>query len=302
MRTPPKVMPALVTPFDSDGILDLAAHRHNVSTLAADEDVAGFVLGGSTGQGPYLEPGERWQLVAEARATVGDRRYLVCGVMAESVRMAATQIEEAALGGADAVLVATPTTSARGNHDAVVRFYTVVADLSPLPVLLYSVPAMTGYELPVENVGILAELPNIVGIKDSGGRPVRIQELKRTIAEPFVMYAGASRTLAPSMAAGGHGAITASANYVHSLVAAIVDAAESSQAEAEERQHELTAIVHIVESHGLPGTMAAARAAGLRPGTVRLPLVGLEASALDQVSQAVEAVRSVTRSAPVPAE
>jgi dihydrodipicolinate synthase/N-acetylneuraminate lyase len=267
-------MPALLTPFDDAGELHLAAHRHNLQHLSAI-GVEGFLIAGSTGEGPYLDSGERQRLVEAARDTLGESVYLACGVAAESVRSAAAQIGEAAAGGADAVFVATPTTLARGDHDAVVRFYVHVAEASSLPGFLYSVPRVTGYELPVEQVAALATHPNIVGIKDSGGRPVRIQDLARTVNEPFIMFGGSSRTLAPSMAAGGYGAITASANYAAPLVIGIVSSAASSQAEAERLQVELTALVQVVEAHGLAGTKAAAVARGLQPGWPRLPLAPL---------------------------
>jgi 4-hydroxy-2-oxoglutarate aldolase len=281
-------MPALVTPFSEAGDLDAAAHRYNLEALST-VGVEGFLLGGSTGEGPYLEAGERRDLVAIARDTLGERAYLMCGISAESVRGAATQIAEAAEGGADAVLVMSPTSLARGNHGTVVRYYTHVADGSPLPVLLYSVPAVTGYEIPVEHIAALAPHPNIVGLKDSGGRPVRIQEAARTVEQPFIMYGGASRTLAPSMAAGGHGAITASANYASSLVRALVDASAESQAKADTIQLELTALVQIVEAFGNPGTQSAAAAWGLRPGYPRLPLVPVSPDDAATIAAAVKA-------------
>ncbi len=118
MRTPPAVMPALVTPFTSDGELDAESHRHNLRTLA-DMDVEGFVIAGSTGEGPYLDPGERADLVAAARDELGDDPFLMCGIAAQSLRQATAQVAEAHDAGADAALVLTPTTLVRGNDGAV---------------------------------------------------------------------------------------------------------------------------------------------------------------------------------------
>jgi dihydrodipicolinate synthase/N-acetylneuraminate lyase len=276
MRTPPRAIPALITPFTEEGDPDVTGHAFNLRALSA-QGVDGFLIAGSTGEGPYLEPGERRLLVETARATLGESVYVIGGVAGESVRQAIAHIDELVAGGADAALVLTPTSLARGNHTAVARFFIAVAEASALPIFLYSVPAVTGYEIPVETVQGLAAHANILGMKDSGGRPVRTQELARSIGEPFMLFSGASRALAPSIAAGGYGAISASSNYAYALVAELIEAAGVSAPRAERLQAELTALIAPIEAHGLIGTKAAAEAAGLRAGWPRLPLVPLPA-------------------------
>ena len=96
-----------------------------------------------TGEGPYLEPGERASLIATARHELGKRPFLLAGVGAESLRLALAQADEAATAGADAILVLTPTSLVRGNHAAVTAFFSDVADAAPIPVFLYSVPGVT---------------------------------------------------------------------------------------------------------------------------------------------------------------
>jgi dihydrodipicolinate synthase/N-acetylneuraminate lyase len=276
MRTPPNVMPAVITPFTADGELHEPAHRHNLAALHA-RGCGGFLVAGSTGEGPYLETGERRCLLSAARDELGNDPFLLAGISGESVRQALAQIAEGVEGGADAVLVVTPTSMARGNHAAVVQYYLDVATASPLPVYLYSVPRVTGYEIPVDAVVTLASHPNIFGMKDSGARPVRIKEIARSLDDPFLMFAGASIALAPSMAAGGYGAINASGNYASELIAELVAASAVLQADAEALQARLTAIVKEVESYGLPGTKAAANARGLHAGFPRRPLLPLNA-------------------------
>jgi len=278
MRTPPRILPALITPFDDHGDLDLAAFGSNLRMLF-DRGVHGFLIGGSTGEGPYLEPGERRTLVAAARAELGDGPFLLCGISGESTRMASAQVEEAATGGADAVLVMTPTTLAR-NRDALVAAHFVdVAEASPLPVLLYSVPPVTGYELPVETVIELAGHPNIVGMKDSGGDTSRLPALRDLIAAGFIVFCGASRAVRDSLAAGVHGAITASANYAFPILDRMLATGTG--------QDELTALTRVVEGFGLPGTKAAAAVVGLEPGRPRRPLRPVDADAASTIAAAV---------------
>lgn len=265
----PRYLVALITPFDADGELDLGAHRHNLSTLWK-AGIEGFVLGGSNGEGPYLEPGERARLIDVARDAAPEA-YLMCGIMAESVRAGIAQVEEAA--DADSLLVLTPTTLTRNRLDAVERYFTAIADESPLPVALYSVPNTTAFNLPEESVVRLSEHPNIFGMKDSSGDPVRMQRLLAATPGDFVLWSGSSQALTLILTAGAHGSITGSGNYVPRLVLDTLNLAIENPVEARQLQEKLSAISQIVESRGIPAVKVASKVAGLEPGIPRAPLV-----------------------------
>jgi dihydrodipicolinate synthase/N-acetylneuraminate lyase len=277
-------MPALVTPFAADGDLDIDAHRRNVKTLSA-RGVDGFVVGGSTGQGPYLEPGERATLVGVARDALGPEPFLVCGVFAETIRTATRQVGEAANTGADAALVATPTALIRGRDGLVAGFFRDLAAITPIPILLYSVPAVTGYSLPTDVVSDLARVAGIVGIKDSGGDPSRVEALNPLIESGFLVFAGTSRAVYASRARGAYGAITASSNYASTLVTAALD--------DDGAQAELTTLAAVVESYGLAGTYAAAARRGLATGFPRAPLHPVDPAGAAEVAAALTAAGSV---------
>ncbi|REK12819.1 MAG: dihydrodipicolinate synthase family protein [Actinobacteria bacterium] len=268
---PPEYMPALVTPFTRGGALDIKAFRHNVRLLA-ETGMSGFVIGGSNGEGPYLEPGERLQLVKSVRRR---KAHLMVGIAGESTRMALQQASEAEEGKADSILVMTPTTAARGRDDAVVGHYKTIADASALPVFLYSVPPVTAYSLPVELVAKLARHPNIVGMKDSSGDVVRLQSIIDATPADFVLYSGSSKALTAAMAVGCHGAITGSGNYLPNLVQDVLRKAREDPSSARRLQRKLSSISGEVEALGVPGVKAASRAAGLEPGHPRLPLTRL---------------------------
>lgn len=276
MRTPPRTMVALITPFDGAGVIDGDAHRHNLGVLA-NRRVRGFLIGGSTGQGPYLEPGERTTLTSLAREELGSSAFLLTGISAQSVSQAASQVTEAADADADAVLVTTPTFLLRKDHELVASFFRSVADMSTLPVFCYSVPAVTSYELPVETAVELAGHPNIVGMKDSGGDPDRVAPILEGADLKYYLYTGASRIVHEACERGAYGAITASANYASELV----DAARTDL----DAQDRLSAVAATVERHGLAGTYAAAEMEGLNPGTMRLPLVPLDGEAREEMRQ-----------------
>ncbi len=280
MTTWPRAMPALITPFDADGELDVEAHVHNVVHMA-DAGATGILVAGSTGAGPYLEQGERHRLVASARGAVGDLT-VICGINAESQRQAVAQAAEAADAGADAVLVITPTTLVRDRDDAVEGFYRDIADRVALPVFLYTVPRVTGWELPVESVRRLSAHPSIIGMKDSGGNPARLKELDDVLADGFVVYAGASGAITASAMAGAWGAITASANYTLADVALAVEGDRTAQ-------HRLLSLAAAVERYGVAGTTHAASLVGLTSGHLRAPLREVDADAASEIRGALSA-------------
>jgi 4-hydroxy-2-oxoglutarate aldolase len=271
MRPLPVYMPALITPFTQRGEIDVKAHTHNMRNLAG-RGIDGFVVGGSNGEGAYLEPGERERLVK-----VGRRRnaHFMCGISAESTRMALAQVAEAVDAGADTLLVLTPTTMARGRDDVIVDFYRTIADHSSVPVLLYSVPPVTAYSLPIDLVSRLSRHDNIIGMKDSSGDVVRLQSIVDTTPSDFALYSGSSKALSAAMAVGCYGAITGSGNYAPELVLGIMKAAAESPEKARRQQKTLSRLSGDIEAHGVPGVKAAARAAGLEPGYPRQPLTRL---------------------------
>jgi 4-hydroxy-2-oxoglutarate aldolase len=275
----PRAMPALVTAMDHTGEIDVAAHISNVG-VAVDAGADGVLIGGSTGEGPYLESGERAKLITATRNAFPDLT-IIAGVFAQSIRQAERQICEIAEAEAEALLVVTPTALVRGHREWVVDYYESLADTSPLPVFLYTVPNVTGYELPCDSVAELAGHHNIIGMKDSGGDLTRLDAIARIMDDSFIVYAGSSRVLSSSVARGAYGAITASSNYAFATVTEAV-AGDSAA------QDRLAAMVSVIEPHGVPGTKYAASLAGMSPGPARLPLQELSERAKVEIQEAVD--------------
>ena len=277
-------MPALITPFRRDGTLDRGAHRHNLQTLAT-RGIRGFLVAGTTGESVFLEPGEREALAAATREATPSA-FVVVGVNAPTTRLARSQMREAEAGGADALLVSSPTALLRGRHHLVQRFLEEVADSSPLPIFLYSFPQETGYEPPLDLVAALAAHPRVVGMKDSGGHPVRMADLAACTPDGFLLYAGASAAISLSVAAVASGTMAASANHLPELVTGVVKRARRSPRSAAPLQTALTTAARAIEQFGIPGTKAAAQLSGLQPGSDRPPLQPLRRSELQVVERA----------------
>lgn len=276
-------MPALITPFGQRGEVDLKAHTRNLRVLA-EAGIEGYLIGGSNGEGPYLEAGERGRLIKAGRRR---KAHFMAGIAAESTRVALAQLDEVTEAGADSVLVLTPTTVARNRDEAVLRFYRTIADRSTIPVFVYSVPPVTSYSLPIELVWRLSRHEKIVGMKDSSGDVVRLQSILDAAPSGFIVYSGASRAMTGAMAVGCHGAITGSGNYVPDLVLRTLRAAKTDPASARKYQKRLSSISAEVEAHGVPGVKAAARAAGLDPGYPREPLTRLSRGAETSIAKLI---------------
>src|SRR4051812_6141697 len=165
------VFPAITTPFYPDGKLYLKKVEHNVDRYSRTP-VSGIVVLGSTGETVHLSDEEQREVLRESRAAAADDKVLIAGVGQESAINTITLCEFAAQLGYDIALVRTPAyyrPQMKFKPEAILAHYRFVADRSPLPVMLYSVPPFTAYDLPVEAVAELSSHPNIIGIKESSG-------------------------------------------------------------------------------------------------------------------------------------
>jgi 4-hydroxy-2-oxoglutarate aldolase len=171
------IFPAITTPFYPDGRVYYRKLEHNVDRYSRTP-IAGIVILGSTGEAVMLSAEEQREVLREARAASAPEKVLIAGTGAESVIETVKLTEYAATLGYDAALVRTPHYyRPQMRRQNLLTFYRTVADRSPLPVLLYTVPVFTAYDLPLEVVSELAEHPNIIGIKESGGTLEKIKHL-----------------------------------------------------------------------------------------------------------------------------
>jgi 4-hydroxy-2-oxoglutarate aldolase len=189
------ILPPITTPFYADGRVYLKKLEHNVERYSKTP-VAGVVVLGSTGEAVMLSDDERREVLETARAACSPNKVLIAGTGAESALETLRLTEYAAELGYDAALVRTPHFYRPQMQPAnLLAFYRTVADRSPIPVLIYSVPVFTKYDMPAELVIELAEHPNLIGIKESGGDADKIRRMadgtrhiKRaaTVTETFV--------------------------------------------------------------------------------------------------------------------
>jgi 4-hydroxy-2-oxoglutarate aldolase len=171
------IFPPITTPFYPDGRVYLKKLEHNVERYSKTP-VSGIVVLGSTGEAVMLSDEERRELLKTAGEACAPSKVLIAGTGAESARETLALTEYAAELGYDAALVRTPHFYRPQMQPAnLLAFYRTVADRSPIPVLIYSVPVFTKYDMPPELVIELAGHPNIIGIKESGGDAAKIRQM-----------------------------------------------------------------------------------------------------------------------------
>jgi dihydrodipicolinate synthase/N-acetylneuraminate lyase len=171
------LIPPITTPFYPDGRVYLKKLEHNVERYSKTP-VSGIVVLGSTGEAIMLSDDERRQVLKTAREACAPEKVLIAGTGAESALETLRLTEYVAELGYDAALVRTPHFYRPQMQPAnLLAFYRTVADRSPIPVLIYSVPVFTKYDMPAELVIELAEHANIIGIKESGGDAEKIRQI-----------------------------------------------------------------------------------------------------------------------------
>jgi len=242
-------------------------------------DLEGIVVMGSNGEFVLLSPEEKEELMRFVCARAKGKKPVVAGTGAESTVETIRLNNRAADSGADAVLIVTPNYYKGEMTDPVLaRFYTDVADASPLPVILYNMPRNAGINISAKLAVELAKHPNIIGIKDSGGNIVQIADMIRNAPEGFSVFAGSASYLFTSLALGATGGTLALANVFPNECARVQTLFDTGKMkEARDLQMNLIDSNSAVTARwGIPGLKAAMEMIGLYGGDPRPPLLPLK--------------------------
>jgi 4-hydroxy-2-oxoglutarate aldolase len=288
------VFTPVVTPFRPDGSVDTEAFEANLD-LYTQHDLAGALVLGSNGEAASLDEGEKLALVGIARARL-DRRLLLVGVGLESTRATISLARKAADLGADAALVLTPHYyKARMTSEALTLHFEAVADASPVPILLYSVPAFTGIPWPAGLAEALSAHPNIAGIKESSGDVGLLGRLRASTPESFAVACGSAPTFYPALCVGASAGVLAAACCAPRALAALYRAHEAGDhAQARRLQQAIMPLaVAVTASHGVAGLKAAMDAAGFRGGAVRSPLLPVGEAVRRELVEVVARVATI---------
>ena len=268
------VYPALTTPFAADDSVSLTDLKHNIEQYNR-VSLAGYVVIGSTGESVLLSWAEIERILATVKERAAAGKKLIAGTGVESTAETIVRTKRAAELGYDAALVKTPYYYKPAyKPEAYIAHYRRVADASPIPVLLYSVPQFTGVALEAAEVATLSEHPNIIGIKESSGNVQRVAEIINATPRDFQVLVGSAGTLFASMVLGARGGILALASALPEKCVELYELTRKGQHEAarELQAALMKASKRVVAEAGIAGVKFVMEQRGYRGGVPRLPL------------------------------
>jgi 4-hydroxy-2-oxoglutarate aldolase len=284
------VMPPVPTTFDSAGEFDGGRVKENIAKLNA-YGLAGYVILGSNGEYVYLDENEKIAAIKAAREATPSDKLLIAGTGTESTRATLRLTLAAADLGADAAIIITPAYYKNAmTGDAMIKHFSAIADASPIPVILYNMPAYAGIDMSVDTIMKLAAHPNIIGVKESSGNLIKIAEMVQltgTHKLDFSVFAGSASFLLATLTVGGVGGVVALANIAPQECINIYRYfREGHLAEAQQTQLSTLALNAAVTSRfGVSGLKYAMDKLGYYGGPVRPPLLPLSAAAAEEMDK-----------------
>ncbi len=283
-------MVALITPMHKDGSIDETAVQRLVD-MHVEQGTTAIVAVGTTGESATLNEQEHCHLIELVVTIAAGRIPIIAGTGANSTSEAITLTRCAKKVGATACLLVTPYYN-KPTQEGLYQHHKTIAETVDIPQILYNVPGRTACDLLPETVARLAQIPNIIGIKEATGDLSRVPKLRQLCGADFAIYSGDDATAKKLMLLGGQGTISVTANLVPQLMAAMSKAAvagDKAQADVLDAKLQILHKALFIESNPIPVKWAAFELGWCNAG-IRLPLTWLSESAQPIVKTALQQV------------
>ena len=266
---------AIVTPMTATGIDYEALGRFIEFQIGNGIDA--IVVMGTTGENATIEPEDQTAVIRYTVEKVAKRVPVIAGTGTNNTEHVLHNTRNACEAGADAVLVVTPYYN-KATQNGLIRHFTMVADVSTVPVILYNVPGRTGCNLLPKSVAVLAEHPNIVGIKEATGNMAQMVEIMHLCGDKIDVYSGEDALTVAMMAMGGKGTISVLSNVAPREAVAMTDACIAGDfAKAAKMQCDLLPLINALFSEVNPiPAKAGVSALGFGEEHLRMPLTPME--------------------------
>ncbi len=280
-------IPALVTPF-KNGAVDRKAFADLVERQI-EAGAGALVPCGTTGESPTLSGEEQRRVVELVVETAAGRVPVLAGAGGYDTHAVIQLASEMQSAGADGILSVTPYYN-KPTAEGLYRHYQKIAENVPLPIVIYNVPGRTGCNVDVDTVQRLAELPNIVGIKEASADMAQMCEICRNVPAGFSVLSGDDLFTVPLISIGGAGVISVASNEVPGEMSRLVSAALDGNFETARQLHSrLLPLMQInfIESNPIPVKAAMAHL-GLLDPNYRLPLVAPKPASLERITRVLD--------------
>ena len=276
----------MVTPFDAAGGVDLDEARRIAAYLVDAQRNDGLVVNGTTGESPTLAHDEKLALLEAVLDEVGDRAAVLFGAGTHDTRESIAYTREATARGAHGIMLVNPYYN-RPSQAGLYAHFSTIAGETDLPILLYNIQPRSAVNLETSTLLRLAEIENIVAVKEASGNVPQIADVCREVPEGFRVYSGDDALTLPLMALGGYGVVSVVGHLVGGRIKAMLEAFPTDPARAAEIGKSIIPVTKAMfsVSNPVPVKYALSRLGYGRPD-VRLPLVPLsdaERAAIDGV-------------------
>ena len=267
---------AIVTPMKADGAVDYEAMGRFID-FQIENGINALVVMGTTGENATQEPEEQKEVIAITVKKTAGRVPVIAGTGTNNTAHVLENTRNACEVGVDGILVVTPYYN-KATQAGLIKHFTMIADASEVPVILYNVPGRTGCALTPKTVAALAEHPNIVGLKEATGNMAQMVELMHLCGDKIDIYSGEDALTVPMMAMGGSGTISVLSNVLPAESVAMTDACKAGDFKtAAAMQCKFLPLINALFSQVNPIPVKAATAAmGFGDDSLRLPLTPME--------------------------
>jgi 4-hydroxy-2-oxoglutarate aldolase len=279
------VFTPIATPFDGHGQvahdkLEFNLDRWNQTGLS------GYIVLGSNGEWVFLNEREKLAVLKTARQVIPKDKLMIAGTASESTVNTIALTEEAAQIGADAAIIINPSYyKSQMTAPVLVNHYRLIADASPIPIMIYNLPPATGIDLSADLLVELSQHPNIIGVKDTSGNMPKMGETIRRADPSFHVVSGSANFFYPSLAIGVTGGILALANVAPDQSVEMFRLFNAGEIEKGRDLHlrMLPVNLAITSRFGVSGLKAALDMVGFYGGPPRLPLLPLDDERREEV-------------------
>jgi 4-hydroxy-2-oxoglutarate aldolase len=272
------VFTPIPTPFDEDGQVAHDKLEFNLGKWN-QTGLSGYIVLGSNGEWVFLNEREKVAVLKTARQVIPKDKLMVAGTASESTVNTMALTEEAAEIGADAAIIINPSYyKSQMTVPVLVNHYRVIADASPIPIMIYNLPPATGIDLSADLLVELSQHPNIIGVKDTSGNMPKMGETIRRADPSFHVVSGSANFFYPSLAIGVTGGILALANVAPDQSVEMFRLFSAGEIEKGRDLHlrMLPVNLAITSRFGISGLKAALDMVGFYGGPPRLPLLPLD--------------------------
>lgn len=271
-----RLLTAMITPFDEDGEVNYGQARKLASALI-DAGNDGLVIGGTTGEAPALSDDEKLRLFAEIKEELGDRGSVVVGTSDNNFRKSLELTKEAEGTGADGVLLTVPAYN-KPPQEGLFQYFRSLAESTSLPCLLYNVPSRTALNMTAETTLRIAEIDNVVGVKEASSDPVQITMVIDGAPDGFRVWSGNDDETFSVMTTGGYGIVSVAGHIVSRQIKTMMGLILEGEIESAAAEHRrllplFKAIFWV--TNPIPIKYAVNRT-GFNAGTHRLPMVDMK--------------------------